>query len=266
MKRHFLLLTAALLRNAWVGIPARAQYVAVTLKLDVTSLPIGASALLHVFAQVVPVQRLSSERIFSWHVDLLNTSSSIAQADYTALQKPASDNMSQTSSGVTEGANRRGIYDTFITDVPRSKSGTGVTTPVELFSVPIKALAAGRATFRVTAGRNKGLAADFIVAPKSLDEPPRLGGVYDSATVGLDVTASGVCLPKLSAAATPLVGGKIKVTLDFVPCAGRTHVVEFRDRLNGGSWQPLPGGPHNSGGVSDADGVSARFYRIRINP
>ncbi len=267
MKRLFLLLTAVLLLNLGTRFSVRAQSVAVTLQLDAAVVPVGGSTILRVFAQVVPAERADSERIFSWHIDLLNGSAAIAQADYAALRKLASDNVAQTSSsGVTDGVNRRGVYDTFITDVPKTKSGTGVNARVELFSVPIKAVAAGQAIFRVTAGSNTGLAADFIVAPKNPNDDPRLGGVYDDATVTLTVTDSGVCVPKLSLAVAPLSGGRNKVTLNFVPCAGRVHVVEFRDKLGINSWQPLPSGPHNSGSVTDTNGVSSRLYRVQVNP
>ena len=124
---------AWLLICAWAAAPAVAQVVAVTMQLDNPSIGLGGVTTLHVYAQVVPAQRPTSERIFSWYVDLLNPTPGIAAADYSQLQKPTSDNNAQTSStGTTQSGNRLGIYDTFINDSPVSKSGTGVNTPVEL--------------------------------------------------------------------------------------------------------------------------------------
>jgi hypothetical protein len=221
---------------------------------------------LHVYAQVVPAQRANSERIFSWYVDLLNPTPAVAQADYTQLQKPTSDKNSETSSyGTTQGANRRGIYDTFINDSPASKTGTGVNTPAELLNVPIQGLTIGQTTFSVGPGSGvSGLAEDFIVNPTSGGNP-LIGGVYDAATAVLQVTAP-LCTPALSAAYSRLSPGTNRISLTFVPCPGHTNVVEYRDSLVAGAWQALPGAPHNSGSVTDTNSVTARFYHVRISP
>ncbi len=238
---------------------ARAQAVAVTMRLDVSRIAVDEATTLHVFAQVVPGQRAASDRIFSWYVDLLNSQGAVAQANYSSLQKPTSDKDPKTSSaGATDGFNRRGIYDTFI-----NRAGAGVSEPVELFSVPIAALAPGRATFRVSPGTGQPLSADFLVAPKGGGNP-LTGGNYDAASIELEVVPAAACTLKLALAHAPVTGGKNKLTLTFPPCAGKTHFVEFRDKLNTGSWQTLPAGPHNTGTVTDTNSVPGRFYRVRI--
>jgi hypothetical protein len=245
-----------------VGFAARAQVVEVTARFDRAVVGIGQSTTLRVFAQVALDQRANTDRIFSWYVDLLNSTAAIAQADFSQLTRSASDNEPRTSSGgVTDGAHRRGIYDTFL-NLP----GAGVSQPVELFSVPVTGLNAGQAVFRVQAGTGvPNLAADFIVAPNGGGEP-WLGGNYAGATATLQVQAGGddACTVKLNAAHERLAGGQSRVTLTFTPCAGRTHTVEFRHSLTTGQWTPLPGAPHNTGSVTDTAPAGRRFYRVRI--
>jgi len=245
---------------------ALGQYVIVTMRADSSSVSVGASTTLHVYAQVVPAQRSTSERIFSWYVDFINDAPAVAQADYTQLLKPTSDKNPQTSSfGTTEGANRRGIHDTFINDSPTSKSGTGVNTPVELFSVPIQAIDVGQARFHVAIGTTaSGLAADFIVAPQGGGNP-LIGGIYDAANAAVGTVPSAACTPTLLDAYTKLGTGENKITLTFTPCPGRTQVVEYSDKISPASWLALPNGPHNSGTASDTNVVKMRFYRVRIN-
>lgn len=239
---------------------ARAQFVNVTLKLDAARVNVGATTTLRVFGQVVPDKRAATDRIFSWYVDLLNEGATVARADYTKLEKPTADKDPRTSSGgATDGPHRRGIYDTFL-----NRGGAGVSEPVELFNVPVTGLAAGRARFRVQAGSGvSGLAADFIVAPKG-GGPPLLGGIYDAASLELQVVETAACTPRLGILREPAAGGQHKVTLSFTPCPGRTHIVEFRDSLTTGSWLPLPGAPHNSGVATETTGARVRFYRVRV--
>jgi hypothetical protein len=264
MKKQSLLPLALLLAHAWTATPAAAQVVAVTMTFDSPTITLGATTTLHVYAQVVPAQRSGSERIFSWYVDLLNPAPAVAQATYSQLQKPTSDRNPDTSSyGTTQGGNRRGIYDTFINDTPVSKSGTGVNTPVELLNVPVQGLAVGQTTFSIDPGSGvSGLAEDFIVAPLGGGDP-LIGGVYDAATVQLQVTAP-LCTPTLSATYSRLAPGTNRVNLTFVACPNGTNVVEFRDSLVSGAWQALPGAPHNSGSVTDTNSVVTRFYRVHV--
>jgi hypothetical protein len=239
---------------------ALAQFVNVTLKLDAAQVSGGGTTTFRVVAQVVPDRRASSDRIFSWYVDLLNEGATVAKADYSKLQRPSSDNHPLTSSpGTTDGAHRRGIYDTFL-----NRAGAGVAEPVELFNVPVTGLAAGRARFRVQAGSGaSGLGADFIVAPKGGGDP-LLGGLYETASIELVVAEAATCTPKLALAREPAAGGQHKITLTFTPCAGKTHFVEFRDSLTAGSWQALPGSPHNLGTATETTGARMRFYRVRV--
>jgi hypothetical protein len=264
-KRHLLSLTA-LFFCVCLATPVEAQYVAVTMQFDSSTIAVGGTTTLHVFAQVVPAYRANSERIFSWYVDMLNGSPAVAQADYSQLQKPTSDNYPPpgSSSGTTQGSDRRGIYDSFINDTPISKSGTGVNTKVELFSVPVQGLSAGQTTFRVTAGSGTVQSADFMVA--TTGGGALIGGVYDAATAVLQVSGSAPCTPTLSAAYARIPAGNNRVILSFSPCPGRTNVVEYRNSLNAGTWQALPGAPHNSGSVTDTNSVTVRFYRVRVSP
>ena len=266
MNTRCILFIVLLTSHGWSTWRAEAQLVAVTMKFDSPTIAPGAGTTLRVFAEVIPGERASSERIFSWYVDLLNPGPSVAEADFSQLVKTASDNNPKTSSyGTTQGANRRGIYDTFINDIPLSKTGTGVNTPVELFNVPVQGVSTGQVTFRVAAGSGvPSLAADFIVAPIDGGDP-MLGGVYDAATAVLQVSGSAPCIPTLDAVYAPLAGGKNRITLSFAPCPGQ-NTVEYRDQLGSGSWQALPGAPHNSGLVTDTNAVASRFYRIRVSP
>ena len=247
-------------------VPTFGQYVAVTLQLDNPSISVGATTKLHVFAQVIPAQRTNAERIFSWYVDFINETPAVAQADYTNVLKSTSDKNSQTSSfGTTEGGNRRGIYDTFINDTPTTKSGFGINAPIELFSVPIKALDAGQARFRIDVGTGvANLAADFIVAPKNGGNP-LIGGVYNVASATLNTIESAACNTTLLANLTRLGPGQNKVTLSFTPCPGHNQSVEFSDKIFPANWVSLPNGPHNSGTASDTNTVTIRFYRVRVD-
>jgi len=239
-----------------------AQVVAVTLSLDDAQVPVGGTTTLKVYAQVVLGQRAASERIFSWYVDLLNSNGQVAGANYEALLKAAADNLANTSStGFTQGANRQGIYDTFIEDTPVSKTGIGVGSPVLLLTVPITGLAGGRTTFSVRAGTGvQGLSKDFIVAPKGGGDP-LTGGDYRAASVELEVSSG----PQMAIASAPLPGGLARITATFPTTAGVNHVVEYRDQLGAGpGWQPLPGAPHNSGRVTDTNTVPQRFYRVKV--
>jgi len=222
----------------------------------------GETTTLHVFAQIVESQRASTDRIFSWYVDLLNSDGAIAKFNADSLMKPTSDRDSRTSSsGATDGANRRGIYDTFL-----NLADAGHLVPVELFSVPVQATAVGRVSFHVQAGTGvNALAADFIVAPAGGGDP-LLGGDYSAASIELEVTSGAICVrPKITAISrTSQPGGLNQVQITFsAPCVGQNIFVEFRDELGTPPWQPLPGGPHNSGSVTDTSTAPRRFYRLR---
>lgn len=240
---------------------AGAQAVQVTARLDNASVTVGGTTTLRVFAQVVPGLRATTDRIFSWYVDVLNTNDVAALANYGGMLKLASDNHPSTSStGVTLGANRVGIYDTFI-NLP----GAGVANPVELMRIPVTGLAAGQVRFAVRAGTSvPELSADFIVAPLGGGDPV-FGGSYTTAFADLQVVTGDTCSPVLQL--TRLAGGTT-ARLTFTPCPGRTHTIESKTIFdNVAAWQPIAGAPHNSGNVVVNISGAQRFYRLRVtNP
>ena len=240
-----------------------AQAVAVTMSLDNASINVSQTTTLRVRAQVVPNLRTSTDRIFSWYVDVLNTNGPIASANYAAMQKTASDNDGSTSStGTADGANRRGIYDTFL-----NRPGAGVTNAVELMAIPVTGQSAGVTRFKVQAGTGvPELSSDFLVVPLG-GGAPYTGGDYSVAFVDLTVTGSSACTPQLLV--TPLAngggpGGTLQLT--FTPCAGRNHTVEYRAALDDvPGWIALPNAPHNSGSVLVTNSVNYRFVRVRAS-
>jgi len=236
--------------------------VTVTAKLDTNRITMGSSTTLRIYAQVAPAYRANAERIFSWYVDVLNTNGAAAQANYSAMQKSASDKDPQTSStGFDSGANRRGIYDTFL-NLP----GAGVANPVELMSIPVRGLAVGQTRFRVQHGSGiSGLSEDFIVARLS-DDDPWYGGGYAQAFVDLAVVSAPTNLVKnLSITYRTLTGNSHEITLRYAAVPGYDCYLEYRDQLVGGvGWQTFAGGPHNSGLYRDTNNVSERFYRLRL--
>ncbi len=239
--------------------PAFGQAVAVTATLDKSRIGVGETATLHVYGQIVAAKQATTAQIFSWYVDLLNSSGTTAQIQANGLLKPASDNLPNISSpGSPDGANQRGIYDTFM-----NKPGAGHDAPVELFSVPILGVAPGTSTLQIRAGTGvSNLSSDFLVAPLGGGDP-LVGGDYTKATIQLEV-ASGTGL-SAKIASQPLANGQLQLTISFTPVAGKTHTVEFRPALGTGpDWQALPGAPHNSGSVTDTNTAPQRFYRIRV--
>jgi hypothetical protein len=101
---------------------------------------------------------------------------------------------------------------------------------------------------------NNGLVLDASAA----GVPRRFYRVYFVASGSSPVPDPG----SLGLAVTPQPGGTMLV--GFTPQPGFTHSVEFSNTLAPGSWQPLPGAPHDSGTVLDhsAVGVPRRFYRV----
>ena len=261
MKRTSILLGAVMLGLLLSSVNhATAQAVAVTARLDTNSIPVGGSTTLRVFAQVVPGLRPTTDRIFSWYLDVLNTNGAAASGNYVAMLKPSSDNDPLISSnGVTQGANRRGIYDTFL-NLP----GAGVNAPVELMRIPVNGLAVGQTRFVIQPGTGAGLSTDFLVAPIGGGDP-YFGGSYAVAFADLQVTAGNICAPVLQIAR--LTGGT-QARLTFTPCAGRTHTLESLSAIDGVAvWQTVAGAPHNSGNVVVNITGAQRFYRLRItNP
>jgi hypothetical protein len=263
MKRRFrfiLMIRCALL--ALLGANLSAQVVSVTMTLDKPQISAGESTILHVFARIVPAQRPSTDRIFSWYVDLTGTNEVIAKPNWSTLAKPVSDKNPQTSSfGVMDGLLRRGIYDTFI-NLPAA----GRDTAVELCSVQIDALTPGKSTFAVQHGTGaSGLSADFIVAPAG-GGAPLLGADYSQASVELTVSASAAPNPALAITSSALAAQTgLRITLNYSVRPGANHFVEASDKLGpAASWLTVPGGPHQSGTYTDTNSLRQRFYRLRI--
>lgn len=259
MSPHFLGSTVLALWLASSGM-SFGQAVAVTAQLDSNSIAVGGTTTLRVFAQVVPGLRSTSDRIFSWYLDVNNTNAAAA-ANYAAMLKPASDNDPFVSStGFTQGANRRGIYDTFM-----NRPGAGVNDAVELMRIPITGVAAGQTRFSISAGTGvPQLEADFFVAPIGGGDP-YLGGLYTGAVVDLQVTGGSACNPVLQISRLP---NGTQALISFTPCSGRTHTVEGLTAIDGvATWQALPGAPHNSGSVTVNLSGPQRFFRVRVtNP
>jgi hypothetical protein len=239
-------------------INVRAQVVNVTMSLDNNQISVGGTTLLHVYAEIVPAQQATADRIFSWYVDLVNSSGNIATNDVSRLLKPASDNDPRTSSsGRAEGVNVRAIYDTFI-NLPNA----GRTNAVELFNVPVVGVSTGRVTLAVQAGTTANLSADFIVAPKGGGDP-LIGGIYSAAKIPLDVVPGATGNVRVS------IRGSApgQVTISYPVVSGQNYFVEARQRLGGTNiWQALPNGPHNQGAVTDTTTGIQRFYRLRVQP
>src|SRR5690349_16209366 len=108
---------AVLMLALWLGAPpsSRAQPVAVFARLETNSIPVGGATVLRIQAQVASNLRTNVDRIFSWYLDVLNTNGAVASAQFGSMTKPASDKDPQTSSfGTADGANRRGVFDTFL--------------------------------------------------------------------------------------------------------------------------------------------------------
>jgi hypothetical protein len=239
------------------GSSAFGQAVEVTAKFDTNRITVGGSTTLRVFAQVLPDLRAKSDRIFSWYVDVLNANGNLASANYGAMTKAESDKDPTTSStGSADGANRRGIYDTFLNP---TGEGAGVTAPVELMAIPVSGVAPGTASFQVAEGTGvASVTEDFIVAPKGGGEFTS-GGFYPRATALLEVISGVECKLKLNLRRVDAQ----KLELSFTPCAGSTHILESRGDLGKGAWQALPNAPHNAGLLVLPNPASPQFYRLR---
>jgi hypothetical protein len=253
----YLLLPVLLLGG---GRNASGQVVAVTAELDTNVIAVGAGTSLRIFAQVVPAYRTNAAQIVTWYVDVLNTNSTVVQADYAAMQKNASDKDPLTSStGFTTNGNRLGIYDTFL-----YLPGAGVSNRVELMSIPVTGLIGGTTQFRVRAGSGvPNLSDDFLVAALEGGDP-FTGGDYSLATVNLQVLTP--CALDLQI--TPVNGGGPgqQLLLSFTPCLGYNHYVQTRSSIDSGTWQDLPGAPHNSGSVFATNSTPHQFFRLKAIP
>jgi hypothetical protein len=191
---------------------------------------------------------------------VLNTNGMAARADYATMLKSRSDNDPLiSSSGFSSGADRRGIYDTFL-NLP----GAGTSNRVELLAIPIQGAGAGQARFSLRAGTGvQGLSEDFIVAPKD-GGAPWTGGDYSLAHADLVVISP--CHVRLGIERNSSPGLEGTSLLQFTPCTGANHTVEFRPLVDKGPWQPLPGAPHNSGSITVTNTLAQKIFRVRIDP
>lgn len=162
-----------------------------TLRVDRASLGAGETTVIRAFAQVDASLRSTADRIFSWNLDLLSLDPEVAVPDPGSLVRPVSDKDPVLGSvGVADGPHLRGIRDSFL-ELP----GAGVAQAVELFSVAIRALAPGKATFRLRAPVGSGgLDPDFLVLPFD-DRDAWSGAGYAGAVVTLTVNATGAGTP-----------------------------------------------------------------------
>jgi len=162
----------------------------VTVLLETNQIFVGQQTWLRIYGQVKPVYELESARILAWYLDVLNTNGLAVLADYDAMTKPLSDNEPASSStGVGDGAHRRGIHDGFA-----NLSGAGVGSRVLLMEVPIMGLVPGMTLFEVRPGSGvSSLTNDFIVE-RFGGGIPLAGGSYAEATVVLDVLPSDITI------------------------------------------------------------------------
>jgi len=151
------------------------------------------------------------------------------------------------------------------------------TQPVDPGSVPQVAI-------RSLTTASGLVTADGLVATVTLDTTGVASGTYSlkmGATVngasdfgGIPITIvegtitviAPIIPPDITLHIRKLPGaGSTMIEVSFDPAAGWNHTVQYRDNLlSGTSWQDLPGGPHNSGVVTDTPGTSGRFYQLRI--
>jgi hypothetical protein len=238
-----------------------AQPVLVTMVFDTNKVAVGQSTVLHVYAEIAVDVKPATSQIFSWYVDFLNTDATVATANYASLLRPASDNDPRiSSSGVTDGANRRGIYDTFL-NLP----GAGHDGPVEILSVPVTGVAPGAVTFNVAPGTGvPDLTSDFLVAPEGGGDP-LFGGDYSAASADLEVVSAAIHQVSLQITLVSGAAGQTQVNIQFPTQANADQFVEYTTALGpGANWQSLPGAPHNSGTITDTLSDPKRYYRLRI--
>ena len=239
---------------------AWSQAVKVTARLDANSISVGGATILHIEARILPSLQPTADRIFSWYLDVINSNGVACGARYAEMLRSASDrDPIFSSSGSTQGANRRGIYDTFL-NLP----GAGKDAVVELMSIPLSGLSPGKTRISLRPGSGvSGLTADFLVAPLSGGDP-WTGGEYSTAFVDLVVTGSTqVTPPTIAIVVTDLPNGSRRTELRYAIQAGVDYSVEYRDVIEGGAgWVVVPGGPFNTGLYFETTSAPTRFYRI----
>lgn len=152
--------------------------VQVTMSADNKRIKVGERTTIRAFAEIKPEFKPSTEQIFAWYVDLLNSTPAALVIEPGTIAVPNGDQDAALSSrGTAEGPNLRAIYDTFI-----GAQGAGKEGPIELFSIQVRAVAVGSSTFSVAKGTTAtSLEADFITSTGT--PTPILGGAYENAQV-----------------------------------------------------------------------------------
>lgn len=233
--------------------PAGAQAVNVTMSVNRPLMLAGETATLRVFGRIKPAFTASTDRIFSWYIDVTNTAPAAIRVDWNTMIMSGSDSTPGLfSAGVNQGTNnRRGIYNTYL-----NFAGAGRLSDVELFNVRLTALTDGPATFAVSAGTGvANLSSDFIVANTG-GAGFLTGGDYAAASV----TSQVIPLFVTPAALVTLGNGSRRV--DFPLFSGFNHRVEYSPDLV--TWTNSPTFS-NSGSFTDAaSGINRRFYRVRL--
>ncbi|MSU63750.1 MAG: hypothetical protein EXS31_15340 [Pedosphaera sp.] len=245
---------------AWPGFSAPAVNVSVALSTN--RLFAGETAMLQVSAQVAPEYQSVSDQLFSWNIDLMNTSGAVAGIQMAGLQKPGSDHDVLTSgNGTAEESNLRGIFDTFL-----QTPGAGKDRPILLLSVPVVGKNPGRALLYVQAGSAAaGLMEDFLVA--TLDDGASLGGGdYSLARVELEVVAPVPPVTDVRSTLSFLTSqDRSHLALRYPTMAGKRYFVEFAEQLDPPVvWLPALDAPDNSGAVLITNVGGQRYYRIQI--
>lgn len=250
-------MTASAQENSPALVPVQA-----TLRLDRASLGAGETTVIRAFAQVDASLRSTADRIFSWNIDLLSLDPEVAVPDPGSLVRPVSDKDPVLGSvGVTDGPHLRGIRDSFL-ELP----GAGVAQAVELFSVTLRALAPGKASFRLRAPVGSGgLDPDFLVLPID-DRDAWSGAGYGGAVVTLTVSGTaGGTPPTLRIGPGP--DGAIRIEASTV--AGSRVAVEESDGLEAAAaWRRVAESAAGAATVSyeTKPTASRRFYRAVVLP
>jgi len=231
--------------------------VTVTLRSDSVTLKPGESTVLHAFAQVSPSFRDRADRIFTWNLDLLVLAPEVATLEANSIVRPRSDlDPVLGSTGTADGPSLLGIRDGFL-----NLDGAGVSTPVELFSVRLKALTAGSFLVRLRPGTiGADESPDFLVLP-SVDDLPWSGADYTAGTVTIEVIEVGGASPPVLKVERAANGG-LRVTVEGIP--GRSVALEETENLgNDRNWRRVGQSPAGSAALvfETVPGGPSRYFR-----
>src|SRR5687767_13981691 len=188
---------------------AAAPAVRVTLQVEGNVLRVGETTTAHVMAEIVPDQKETNQQIVTWYVDLLNSAPAFIEIVPNSVIVPQADAGKNTSSkGTLTAGNLRAVYDTFF-----NTPNAGHDRPIELFSVRLRAIAVGAATFSIAAGTTApALEEDFIVSTVSGDAV--FGGLYDTARAR--ITSFNNVPPTINAIANQTINEGARLALTAV--------------------------------------------------